>query len=172
MSLSLRHSGDWLNVVPCPALGLQLRPPEFRTAVLYRLGMPVYQADGPVWLVVSPRLISTLTTPYPAGLKVRGSHATTIFEMQFTRQQRVPPWATQERTEPSCLELRPKNARLFRTFRINILWRQGLWLLRGGPLGTFLIWNIGGVRESVYIFSHVCILKTRYFEWNSWGKNK
>ena len=34
-------------MVPCPALGLQLRPPEFRTAVLYRLGMPLFPAEGP-----------------------------------------------------------------------------------------------------------------------------
>ena len=46
-SLSLAHTGDWLNVVPCAALGLQLRAAEFRVAVLYRLGMPIFQTDGP-----------------------------------------------------------------------------------------------------------------------------
>ena len=46
-SLSLRHAGDWLNIVPCAALGLQLRPAEFRTATLYRLGMPIFQTEGP-----------------------------------------------------------------------------------------------------------------------------
>ena len=45
-SLGLPHSGDWLEVVPCPALGLRLRGPEFRISVLYRLGMPVFPADG------------------------------------------------------------------------------------------------------------------------------
>ena len=45
-SLGIKHAGDWLNVVPCPTLGLQLRPTEFRTASLYRLGMPVFRSDG------------------------------------------------------------------------------------------------------------------------------
>ena len=31
-SVALPHAGDWLTVVPCPALGLQLRSPEFRVA--------------------------------------------------------------------------------------------------------------------------------------------
>ena len=34
LSIQLPHAGDWLHVVPCLALGLQLRTPEFRTAVL------------------------------------------------------------------------------------------------------------------------------------------
>ena len=46
-SVGLPHAGDWLNVVPCPSLGLQLRPSEFKTAVLYRLGLPVFDKDGP-----------------------------------------------------------------------------------------------------------------------------
>ena len=45
-SLGLAHTAAWLNVVPCPALGLKLRGPEFRIAVLYRLGLPVYELDG------------------------------------------------------------------------------------------------------------------------------
>ena len=40
-SLALPRAGDWLNVVPSPALGLQLRGREFRTSVLY------IQAGGP-----------------------------------------------------------------------------------------------------------------------------
>ena len=39
-SVSLPHAGEWLQVVPSPSLGLQLWPAEFRTSVLYRLGMP------------------------------------------------------------------------------------------------------------------------------------
>ena len=46
-SLNLRHAGDWLNVVPSNALGLQLKSREFRIATLYRLGMPVFQMEGP-----------------------------------------------------------------------------------------------------------------------------
>jgi hypothetical protein len=32
-SLGLPHAGDWLNVVPSPALGLHLRPTEFIVSV-------------------------------------------------------------------------------------------------------------------------------------------
>ena len=46
-SLSLAHSGDWINVVPSPVLGLHLRPQEFRYAMLYRLGVPIYSREGP-----------------------------------------------------------------------------------------------------------------------------
>ena len=46
-SLSLSHSGDWLGVVPCAALGLQLRPAKFRVAILYGLGMPIFESEGP-----------------------------------------------------------------------------------------------------------------------------
>ena len=46
-SLSLKHAGDWLQVVPSPPLGLLLRAPEFKSAVLYRLGVPVFQREGP-----------------------------------------------------------------------------------------------------------------------------
>ena len=46
-SLSLKHSGDWLNVVPCPALGFHMRGVEFRMAALYsRFGMPVFATEG------------------------------------------------------------------------------------------------------------------------------
>jgi hypothetical protein len=46
-SLGLAHSGDWLNVVPSPILGLHIRPQEFRYSVLYRLGAPVFPSSGP-----------------------------------------------------------------------------------------------------------------------------
>merc|ERR1719483_1198015 len=46
-SLGLAHSGDWLNVVPSPILGLHIRPQEFRYSVLYRLGAPLYPSSGP-----------------------------------------------------------------------------------------------------------------------------
>jgi hypothetical protein len=45
-SLTAPHTGDWLNVVPLPVLGLHLRPVEFKYAVSYRLGIPLYQDDG------------------------------------------------------------------------------------------------------------------------------
>ena len=46
-SLGLPHAGDWLNVIPSPALCLHLRPPEFITGVKYRLGMNIFPRDGP-----------------------------------------------------------------------------------------------------------------------------
>ena len=46
-SLGLRHAGDWLNLVPCPALGLHLRPAEFTCALKYRLGATIYAREGP-----------------------------------------------------------------------------------------------------------------------------
>ena len=46
-SLSLPHSGDWLNVVPSSALGLHLRPQEFVMVARYRLGLRLYSQEGP-----------------------------------------------------------------------------------------------------------------------------
>ena len=46
LSVQLPHAGDWLLVVPCPALCLQLRSGEFRTSVLYRLGEPLFKEEG------------------------------------------------------------------------------------------------------------------------------
>ena len=45
-SLGLRHAGDWLNVVPSPSLGLQMRPTEFIISVKYRLGCDVFLSEG------------------------------------------------------------------------------------------------------------------------------
>ena len=41
------HSGDWLSVSPSPGLNLLLRPPEFVAALRYRIGHPMFRADGP-----------------------------------------------------------------------------------------------------------------------------
>ena len=46
-SLSLPHSGDWLNCAPLKALCLHLRSAEFVLAVKYRLGLPIYDQEGP-----------------------------------------------------------------------------------------------------------------------------
>ena len=40
-SLSLPHAGDWLDVIPSPALNLNLNTRSFAAAVCYRLGLPV-----------------------------------------------------------------------------------------------------------------------------------
>ena len=41
-STALPHSGDWLNVVPSPTLGLHLQDKEFRLCLKYWLGLPLY----------------------------------------------------------------------------------------------------------------------------------
>ena len=46
-SLTLPHAGDWLNTAPLTALGLHLRQAEFVFVAKYRLGMNVYDRDGP-----------------------------------------------------------------------------------------------------------------------------
>ena len=47
LSLTLDHTGDWLNTPPIKALGLHLRSPEFVLALKYRPGMPVFDSAGP-----------------------------------------------------------------------------------------------------------------------------
>ena len=47
LSLGLPHCGDWLNTPPLKALGLHLRPSEFVLATKYRLGLPLYEQEGP-----------------------------------------------------------------------------------------------------------------------------
>ena len=46
-SLSLPHAGNYLNVVPSPILGLHLWEKEFRLIVCYRLGIDVFDKEGP-----------------------------------------------------------------------------------------------------------------------------
>ena len=45
-SLGLPGAGAWLSVVPLPALGLHLRATEFVPCLKYRLGVPIFAADG------------------------------------------------------------------------------------------------------------------------------
>ena len=53
-SLGLPHAGSFLSVVPSPSLGLHLRAAEFIPVLKYRLGIPVYSADGPCPACNSP----------------------------------------------------------------------------------------------------------------------
>ena len=43
---SLPHSGDWMNALPSFAFNLHMPGAEFRTAMKYRLGIPIYHGDG------------------------------------------------------------------------------------------------------------------------------
>ena len=47
-SLTLPHSDDWLNVVPCTAPGLHLHPQEFVIMARYRYGCPSCRHDTDV----------------------------------------------------------------------------------------------------------------------------
>ena len=78
-SLGLPHAGDWLNVIPSPALGLHLRPPEFITSVKHRLGMNIFLRRGPCTVQPIPSPVTPRgTMQCPAGTKERGSADTTI----------------------------------------------------------------------------------------------
>ena len=46
-SASLPHAGDWLNVIPNWALGLMIQSNEYVAAIKYRLGVFVYDTQGP-----------------------------------------------------------------------------------------------------------------------------
>ena len=46
-SLTLPYAGSWLLTPPIAVLGLHLRPTEFTLATRYRLGINVYDSDGP-----------------------------------------------------------------------------------------------------------------------------
>ena len=50
LSSSLPHAGDWLNVVPSPALGLHLQDKEFRLCLGYWLGLRMF-AEGSICLI-------------------------------------------------------------------------------------------------------------------------
>ena len=39
--------GDWLNVIPNRALGLKIQSNKYVAAIKYRLGVPVYDTEGP-----------------------------------------------------------------------------------------------------------------------------
>jgi hypothetical protein len=45
-SVTLPHSGDWLNAIPSTSLGLKLHSAEFRAVAQYRLGIPLYSVAG------------------------------------------------------------------------------------------------------------------------------
>jgi len=43
LSSAIKHAGDWLNVVPSPALGLHFQDREFRLCLQYWLGVRMYE---------------------------------------------------------------------------------------------------------------------------------
>ena len=61
-SLGLPNSGAWLNVLPSPSLGLQLKSAEFTVCVKYRLGLQIFPYEG-------------VCVACPAPSDTRGDHA-------------------------------------------------------------------------------------------------
>ena len=55
LSSAIKHAGDWLNVVPSPALGLHFQDQEFRLCLLYWLGVRMYEEGSrcPICLAAS-----------------------------------------------------------------------------------------------------------------------
>ena len=53
LSSSVHHAGDWLNVVPCSALGLHRSNWELRLCLRYWLGLPMLSSDNPCCPVCS-----------------------------------------------------------------------------------------------------------------------
>ena len=45
LSMSLPHAGDWLQVIPSPALGLHLADKEFKSSLQYRLELIMYEKE-------------------------------------------------------------------------------------------------------------------------------
>ena len=46
LSTAIPHAGDWLNVIPAPALGLHLHDREFRCCLDYWLGLEVFSGNS------------------------------------------------------------------------------------------------------------------------------
>ena len=57
LSTSIRHAGDWLNVVPSSALGLHLQDQEFHLCLKYWLGLQIFEEHQkcPVCLTLADR---------------------------------------------------------------------------------------------------------------------
>ena len=89
-SLGLPHAGNWLSVVPSPALGLHLRSSEIIPILKYRLGIQVYSKDAlcPVCSSPSDRMGDhALGCPKTNDRIAR--HNTLRLGTSFTKRQQV-----------------------------------------------------------------------------------
>ena len=69
-SLTLPHAEDWLNTAPLTALDLHLRQAEFVFMAKYRLGMNMYDRDGPCPACLRPSAVTGwVTMPCPVALE-------------------------------------------------------------------------------------------------------
>lgn len=90
-SVSLPHSGDWLNVVPNPALGLKINHVDFRLAALYRIGVPIYSTSGKCPTCPADNDIYG-DHAILAQLMARGSPATTDYGTCFFKRHHLLRW--------------------------------------------------------------------------------
>jgi hypothetical protein len=70
LACSMPHASDWLLAPPVPGLGLGLQSDVFRTALKFRLGVPLFDAPFPC-----PALSSGEGKACPEQMDVFGDHA-------------------------------------------------------------------------------------------------
>ena len=70
LACSMPHASDWLLAPPIPGLGLGLQSEVFRTALKFRLGMPLFDAPFPC-----PALSSSDGKACDSQMDVFGDHA-------------------------------------------------------------------------------------------------
>jgi hypothetical protein len=69
LACSMPHASDWLLAPPIPGLGLGLQSDVFRTALKFRLGLPLFAAPFPC------RALSSDGKACPERMDVFGDHA-------------------------------------------------------------------------------------------------
>jgi hypothetical protein len=70
LACSMSHASDWLLAPPIPGLGLSLQSDVFRTALKFRLSMPLFEKPSPC-----PAVSSGSGTVCDAQMDVFGDHA-------------------------------------------------------------------------------------------------
>ena len=70
LACTMGHASDWLLVPPIPGLGLSIPSANFRTALKFRLGLPLFDAG-----MLCPAQSSTKGTRCDKELDVYGDHA-------------------------------------------------------------------------------------------------
>ena len=102
-SLGLPFAGAWLVSAPVVSLGLHLQPHEFVLALKYRLGMAIYDREGPCPACLRP---SDRFGDHAlcCGFWGRGLRGTTSSETTSTTWLPLPASAPSKRHAPCCLE--------------------------------------------------------------------
>ena len=84
MSSALPHAGDWLNVVPSPALGLHLQDREFRLCLGYWLGLRLMNHATPCPCCSTGKIADPLGDHH-VGCGAR------LFHVMYTRDKETHP---------------------------------------------------------------------------------